>query len=263
MTTFKELILAAYNTKWHLQPDSQVLWNQMTGIVGPDLHREVTQQRIDQHILGLKARWPNPATARRVGNNYATMVAIAVRYDMLSDMKVDLPKVTMPRRQPIDRASIEVINTTFVHRTGDLAYRLLRDCGLRGLGVELRNLVWSDLNGGLLQVHSEKGGKHITRMVPVPAALSRMLEISRGKNSERICTTAELEGFRKIWNREVSPMFNGIVPYQLRHTYATRLLGKNVPPHVVQSIMGHADIKTTMTYAHITQDDIQLVRSSL
>jgi len=36
--------------------------------------------------------------------------------------------------------------------------------------------------------------------------------------------------------------------HSLRHTLATHLANKGVPPHIVQKIMRHADIKTTMRY---------------
>jgi integrase len=39
--------------------------------------------------------------------------------------------------------------------------------------------------------------------------------------------------------------------HDLRHTAVSLLLALGVPPHVVQEIAGHSDIKVTMTvYAH-------------
>jgi integrase len=41
-------------------------------------------------------------------------------------------------------------------------------------------------------------------------------------------------------------------PHALRHTCATLLLGKGVPPHVVQERLGHADISITLgLYSHV------------
>ncbi|MBQ3311975.1 site-specific integrase [bacterium] len=39
--------------------------------------------------------------------------------------------------------------------------------------------------------------------------------------------------------------------HDLRHTVATRMVEKGVPLPVVQEIMGHAKISTTMRYAHV------------
>lgn len=43
--------------------------------------------------------------------------------------------------------------------------------------------------------------------------------------------------------------------HDLRHTYATRLFEKGVPPKTVQVLLGHADIDTTMNiYTHVMKD---------
>lgn len=42
----------------------------------------------------------------------------------------------------------------------------------------------------------------------------------------------------------------GLVFHDLRHTAATRMVDSGAPLPVVQEILGHADVKTTMRYAH-------------
>ena len=43
-----------------------------------------------------------------------------------------------------------------------------------------------------------------------------------------------------------------IHPHVFRHSYATHLIEANVPILHVQKLMGHADIKSTMVYLHVT-----------
>jgi site-specific recombinase XerD len=44
----------------------------------------------------------------------------------------------------------------------------------------------------------------------------------------------------------------------LRHTYATDLLRRGVPAEVVQKLLGHTSITTTVdTYAHLQFDDVR------
>jgi len=43
-----------------------------------------------------------------------------------------------------------------------------------------------------------------------------------------------------------------ITAHKLRHTFATYLLDLQVPLEVVQNLLGHSDIKSTMIYAHVT-----------
>ena len=57
----------------------------------------------------------------------------------------------------------------------------------------------------------------------------------------------------------------GIEPFSmhtLRHTYATRAIESGMQPKVLQQLLGHASIQTTMdTYVHVTEDSLaQAVR---
>ena len=51
--------------------------------------------------------------------------------------------------------------------------------------------------------------------------------------------------------------------HALRHTFASHLVMRGVPIKVVQELMGHKDIKTTMRYAHLSpnmgQDAVALL----
>jgi len=46
--------------------------------------------------------------------------------------------------------------------------------------------------------------------------------------------------------------------HTLRHTHATRLIQNGMSLYEVKEILGHADIQTTMRYAHIEQAHVSL-----
>ena len=52
-------------------------------------------------------------------------------------------------------------------------------------------------------------------------------------------------------------------PHMLRHTYATHLYEAGVAIEVIQRLLGHVNIKTTMKYVYIAQDNITSVKSPL
>lgn len=45
--------------------------------------------------------------------------------------------------------------------------------------------------------------------------------------------------------------------HTLRHTYVTRVIESGMQPKVLQRLLGHASIQTTMdTYVHVTEDSL-------
>jgi len=51
---------------------------------------------------------------------------------------------------------------------------------------------------------------------------------------------------------------HGVRIHSLRHTLATRLVQNGMSIYEVKSILGHTDIKTTMRYAHLEQQQVAM-----
>lgn len=51
--------------------------------------------------------------------------------------------------------------------------------------------------------------------------------------------------------------FEHIYPHAFRHTFATRCFEKNLDPVFVQSIMGHSNYSTTLSYTHVLDNVVQ------
>jgi len=45
--------------------------------------------------------------------------------------------------------------------------------------------------------------------------------------------------------------------HDLRHTFASRLAQRGASLKAIQDLLGHADLKMTMRYAHLAQNDLR------
>ena len=52
-------------------------------------------------------------------------------------------------------------------------------------------------------------------------------------------------------------------PHKFRHTLATNLIRRNAPLHMVQKILGHTDVNTTMIYVDTDDTQVKLTHSIL
>lgn len=117
---------------------------------------------------------------------------------------------------------------------------------------EILNLKWSniDFEFGFIEVLETKSGK--SRKIPISSKLKQVLD-----NIPRTCDYVfniageKIGDIKKCWNTAIRNA--GITNFRfhdLRHTVATRLIEKGIDIVVVKEILGHADISTTMRYAH-------------
>jgi len=67
--------------------------------------------------------------------------------------------------------------------------------------------------------------------------------------------------FKKLVKRAGLPDKGG--PHSLRHSFATHLLESGVEITIVQRLLGHANVKTTMGYLHVRDERLAQVRSPL
>jgi site-specific recombinase XerD len=137
---------------------------------------------------------------------------------------------------------------------------LMYACGLR-IG-EAAKVEASDIDGaqGLLRVIG-KGDKQ--RLVPMPEpvliALRGLWKTHR--NPRWLCPNRSGAGpisRRSLWRAfraaaKDAGIKRRVSPHTLRHSYATRLLESGVDTRIVQVLLGHASIRTTSGYTHLTE----------
>jgi integrase len=71
----------------------------------------------------------------------------------------------------------------------------------------------------------------------------------------RICERAEIKPRVIIEDKKEKTVYDGVGFHALRHTFAIRLLEKNVNIKIINDLLGHKDIQTTLNiYTHVTVD---------
>jgi integrase len=133
---------------------------------------------------------------------------------------------------------------------------------------EILDLRWGDvdLDTGILTVVHGKGEK--MRHIPMVPELKEALgAIDRTVSADGAAspwifnnpeTGTRWVDTKKQWARALR--ISGIREFRfhdLRHTFASRLVQRGVPLKAVQELLGHADIKMTMRYAHLAQSDLR------
>jgi len=158
-------------------------------------------------------------------------------------------------------------------RLRDVIVRSLRFTGMRSVELRTLRLDALDLAAGEARVRG-KAERWRTVVLPPPllATLEQFLaEVRPGlpdsplllSNPARLVTT-EHRGFGpEAVHREVELAGRdaGVpgrhFPHRWRHTFATELVRAGVDIHVVQRLLGHASVQSTVHYTHLAVDDLK------
>ncbi len=136
-------------------------------------------------------------------------------------------------------------------RLGEIIAMRPRDLDLRGRTVHINTTVWHG------QRTLPKGGE--PRSVPMSNRLLTAVQalgltgpdlINRhSAHGQGQCTPDAIANLIERAARVAG--LGHVHVHVLRHTFATRLLSRGVDVRTVQQLMGHRDIKTTLTYLHL------------
>jgi integrase len=135
---------------------------------------------------------------------------------------------------------------------------------------ELLSLKWEQIRNGFIYLTETKSGK--ARQIPINDRLTEMFrEVRRGNQLKSAYVFCDSQGRRFL---EVKRSFTsacrraGIEDFRfhdLRHTFASHFLMRGGSLKALQEILGHADIKMTMRYAHLSnahlKESISLLNS--
>ena len=159
-----------------------------------------------------------------------------------------------------------------VRKRYDFLFSLILNSGLRiseALGVRVRDIELIDSVAASVRVIG-KGDKE--RRVPLPSAFGQVFGFwLNGRKPDEFVFSKEdgnpptPHAVRAYLKRliEKSGIDKKVTPHKLRHTYATRLLEKDVQLVDIQTLLGHVNMSTTQIYTHVSQDRLTGLVSDL
>lgn len=180
-------------------------------------------------------------------------------YDVFSLMRVNKPR-TLPT--VLSREEVKRVLAAIQHPVRRIALTCIYAMGLR-LGEGLR-LESTQIQSGrqLVMIKSGKGAKD--RAVPLPAALLDRLRAywkhDRPASSQKLLFVSAdgaqihettLQKTFKAACKDAKLTRHATI-HTLRHSYATHLVEAGISLRTVQDILGHASLRTTEVYMHVT-----------
>jgi len=147
-----------------------------------------------------------------------------------------------------------------------------------GLRLKETLIRWSEVNWQAGQIVTKgKGGKTVT--TPITATVRAILEPLKGHHPEdvftyvaertRVCPKTGLKvikgqrypitysGAKSLWKRtRKAAGITGFRFHDIRHDVGTKLLRATGNLKLAQRALNHADIKTTMRYAHVLDEEV-------
>jgi len=121
---------------------------------------------------------------------------------------------------------------------------------------EVLNLKWENIDKNTIEILETKSGK--SRKIPNVGKLKNLLE-SIPKDNEYVfynkkTKTKYTDVLKRFANYLGIAQIKNFRFHDLRHTAATRMVEKGVDLVVIQQLLGHASITTTMRYAHALEE---------
>jgi len=211
-------------------------------------------------------------SAPQTVNLYLNAIKFFYRNVIKSNTAIDIRFAKRSLRLPVVLSHEEVLRVidSYRNRKHKLLISLAYGAGLRVSEVVAMRVRDVDFERRLISVRGGKGDKDRQTLLPVKLeAELRIICAVRDQNDYLF----ESERGGRLSSRTAQKVFEaglkkaGIMRqatfHSLRHSFATHLLENGTDIRFVQALLGHADIKTTQRYTHVTSRGLQRILSPL
>jgi integrase len=179
-----------------------------------------------------------------------------------------VPKYREVKRERfLSSAELRRLGETLAHVEADgsesryvvAAFRLLILTGCR-LG-EIQTLRWDYITGNGMELPDTKTG---ARRIPLLQAARAVLASLADTEGNPYVIAGKLPNghitdLQRPWRRiRMLARLDGVRIHDLRHTYASNAVSQGMPIQMVGKLLGHTQLQTTMRYAHLADEPVNL-----
>ena len=233
----------------------------------PDTH-EPNQEHIKQFLLALHRKQASAQTC----NSYLHAIKFYYQDVLHVACKINLPYAKRPSRLPVtlSRSEIEQILKCVQNMKHKTMIALAYGAGLRISELTDLRAGSIDFSRNVLFVFQGKGCKDRVTLLP-ESLIATLTSFTAGKAADDYLFESQRGG--RLSSRTLQIVFErackqvGITSlatfHSLRHSFATHLLEKGTDIRHIQHLLGHANIRTTQRYTHVTTTFLQSIASPL
>lgn len=248
----------------------------------------LSQLRREPHLVGWFGSLcePQPPLSNKTRANYLLCLrrllddlaanGLSIRPDLIR--RQDFPPQPQYLPRPLSLPDDQLLQQE-LRRTGDLpaqALLLTRATGIRiGECIDLALDCLRQLGPGQWALHVPLGKLHTERLVPaddhIRQIVARILTLRalspplRLANSEGLLLPRS-GGRHTFYHHLADALTNAaqragcacpVTPHQLRHSFASEMIRLGVSLPALMQLLGHKDIRMTLRYVQVTQQDLQ------
>lgn len=271
MTTFAEFVAAPWTAACH-EPCKPSTKQRVDSLLRTQLLPEFGSVNIDRLDNEDIHRWfERYSRAAPAGANRALDVLAQILEFAVGCGKLPKNPARSIRRNPRPRKTrfLSRVEVERVHRVLD-AHRG-RKSGVQQVDIirlllltgcrkgELISLRWSEVhNDRLILLDSKTGARAVFLSTEAQAILTRQPRVGPyvfpSATDPSTCRSAELSLWRKVRRLANIP---DVRLHDLRHTFASHAVMAGVPLPVVSRLLGHAQMRMTLRYAHVSDRETE------
>lgn len=219
----------------------------------------------------LSSKRKNGASAQTM-NGYLHAIRFYYKEVLGVSVAIDIPRAKRPVRLPVvlSRNEIDRILTGITNKKHKTAIALAYGAGLRVSEVRDLRVGSIDFDRRVVVVYQGKGKKD--RVTVLPEKLITLLtQRCAGKMPSDFVFESSRGGrltsrtFQIVFERacKAAGIQKPATFHSLRHSFATHILERGTDIRFIQQLLGHANIRTTQRYTHVSAPALSGIRSPL